>query len=191
MLGAILGAVSGLGSIFGGAGKGAAQERQSQNAFQANTHQTQQQALLSLLGLDERATMDRAQLGIAAPQARAKQALLGSLLSRLNKATVTPPAGIRMGQVSGGVGDAIGGQGQKLAGLLLQAQALKALQSGSDVPGQANYAQRGMLPAPAYKKAGGGESFLSALGLAGGLAGAGQGLVKKPQQNPYLPQGAG
>jgi hypothetical protein len=184
MLGAILGAVTGLGSLFGGAGKGAAQERQNQNQHAGSIYDTQQRSLLSLLGLDERATMDRAQLGIAAPQQRAKQALLGSLMQRMQKAQVQPPPGIRMGQVSGGIGDAIGGPGMKGAGLLLQLQALKALQSGSDVPAATNYAKTGMLPAPAYKKAGKGESIMSALGLIGGGLQAGLGAYGASQKAP-------
>lgn len=189
MLGAILGGASLLGSLFGGAGKGAAQERQAANDFAQRENQmrlgqysTQQQALLSLLGLDERAAMDRAQLGIAAPSARAKQALVGSLLSRLQPASIQAPAGVRVGQVGGGLGAALGGGGMQQAGQLLQAQALKALASGSDVPAAANYAQRGMLPAPqvqGYKQAGKGESILSALGLAGGLAGMAAPYLKK------------
>jgi hypothetical protein len=194
MWGQILGAVTGLGSLFGGAGKGAANERAMENQSRANAYDTQQRSLLQLLGLDERATMDRAQLGIAAPQARAKQALLGSLMQRMQKANVQPPPGIRMGQVSGGIGDAIGGSGAKMAGLLMQLQALKAMQSGSDVPAATNYAQRGMLPPPQFKKAGKGESIMSLLGLVGGAAQAGFGAkppVTTPPYNPYPGQYGG
>jgi hypothetical protein len=180
MWGQILGAVTGLGSLFGGAGKGAAQERYGQNQHAANTYDTQQRSLLSLLGLDENATMNRAQLGIQAPQQRAKQALLGSLMQRMQKAQVQPPPGIRMGQVSGGIGDAIGGSGAKMAGLLMQLQALKAMQSGSDVPAPTNYAQRGMLPPPQFKKAGKGESIMSLLGLGGAAAQVAAPNFKKP-----------
>jgi len=182
MLGAILGGAQLLGSIFGGAGRGAAESRQAENDFlqrenmlRSNQYSTQQQALLSLLGLDENATMNRAQLGLQAPNVRAKQAVLGSLLSRLQPAQIQAPAGIRVGQISGGLGDAIGGAGMRGAGNLLQLQALKALASKSDVPAAANYASRGMLAPPqmnAYKKPGKGESLLSMLGLAGGVLGA-------------------
>ena len=187
MLGAILGAVTGLGSIFGGAGKGAAEERGNQNNYQAQAYDAQQRALLSLLGLDERATMDRAQLGIAAPQARTKQAVIGSLLSRLQPASVQPPAGVNMGRLSGGIGSAIGGPGMQAAGQALQMQALKALLSGSDVPAATNYAKTGMLPMPAYKKAGKGESFMSALGLMGAGAQAAAPYLPKSQPKPNTP----
>lgn len=190
MLGTILGAITGLGSILGGAGRGAAAERQSQNDFLQRENQmrlqqyaAQQQALAQLLGLDESATMNRAQLGIQAPSARAKQAVVGSLLARLQPARVTPPSGVRMGQLSGGLGGAIGNGGMQQAGNALLAQALQALIAKSDVPGQTNYAQRGLLQTPAmaaYKGAGKGESLLSALGLAGGVAGAVQPLLRKP-----------
>lgn len=180
MLGAILGAATGLGSLFGGAGRGAAAERQSQNDFiqrenqmRLSQQQAQQQALMQLLGLDERATMDRAQLGIAAPSARTKQAVIGSLLSRLQPASVQAPAGVRVGQIRGGLGDAIGGGAMRQAGNALSSQALQALLSRSDVPAVTNYAKTGLV-APAqmqgYKKAGKGESIMSAIGVGGGLA---------------------
>lgn len=194
MLGAILGGAQLLGSLFGGAGKGAAAERQSQNEFLQRENQmklgqysTQQQALLSLLGLDESALMNRAKLGIEAPSARTKQAVLGSLLSRLQPTQVQAPAGIRVPQVSGGLRDALGGAGMRGAGNLLQLQALKALASKSDVPAPTNYAQRGMLPAPqmqGYKQAGKGESLLSMLGLAGGVAGALGGMMNRQTSQP-------
>lgn len=186
-LGQILGAVTGLGSVFGGAGKGAAAERQSQNDFlqrenqmRLGLHNTQQQALLSLLGLDEAATMNRARLGLEAPGARTKQAVIGSLLSRLQPARIQAPAGVNVGRISGGLGDALGGPGMRAAGEALQRQALMALLSKSDVPAAANYAGRGMVAPPqmqAYRKSGKGESLLSALGLIGGLAGAAKGML--------------
>jgi hypothetical protein len=188
----LLPAIDAVGNIAGGAAKGAANERAMENQRQANVYDTQQRSLLQALGLDERATMDRAQLGIAAPQARAKQALLGSLMQRMQKANVQPPPGIRMGQVSGGIGDAIGGSGAKMAGILMQLQALKAMQSGSDVPAATNYAQKGMLPPPEYKKAGKGESIMSLLGLVGGGIGAlGGAMQQKPPVNYYNYDGGG
>ena len=196
MLGKILGGITGLGSVFGGAGQGQAAERQSQNDFLQRENQmrlgqysTQQQALLSLLGLDEKATMDRAQLGIQAPSSRTKQAVIGSLLARLQPTRIQAPAGINVGKVSGGLSGAMGGGGMRAAGNALQMQALKALLSGSDVPQAGNYTQRGMVQAPqmqGYKSAGKGESLLSALGLAGGLAGGLQQM--RPQIVPFNPQ---
>lgn len=201
MLGAILGAVTGLGSILGGGGKGAAAERQNQNDFIQRENQmrlqqqaAQQQALLSLLGLDERATMDRAQLGIQAPSARAKQAVIGSLLARMTPAQVTPPAGVNMAKISGGAAGALGNPQMQAAGNALSAQALQALLSKSDVPAAANYRQQGMV-APAqmapYKSAGKGESLMSALGLGGGIAGILGGLKKKPPVSDYPGQYGG
>lgn len=178
----ILLAAGGLGKVFGGAAKGQADERANQNAYglNQNAQDTQrfnvaQDARTRLLELQERGTMDRAKLGLMAPQQRAKQALLGSLLQNMQKVNVQPPAGIRMGTVTGGLNmDAIsaaarGGGGE------LQRQALAALASGSDIPGQTDFMGQGTLSAPGqrgYRNAGRGESILSILGLLGSVGGA-------------------
>jgi hypothetical protein len=188
LIGGIAGAI---GSIFGKSGEKKADERAAQSNYAAEQARTQQQALLALLGLQERGTMDRAQLGITAPQDRARQALVGSLLSRLQPTRVTPPAGINMGQISGGLGAALGGPGAQMAGRLLQQQALQALLSGRDVPAMPNYVQQGMIQQPGYQQPSRGEGFLSALGLGGSLLGGVLGAIPRKvpstQNRGYAP----
>lgn len=192
-LAAVLGGASILGKLFSGGAKGAASERQSANDFQQRQDQLatsrygiQQSALANLLGLQERATMDRAQMGVAAPSARLKQAILGSLLQNLQSARVSPPKGVNMAQISGGLDPSrLLNAGARAGGGELQRQALLALLTKSDVPAQTDYATQGMLQAPAagnYQKPGGLEKALTIGGLLGSLGGAvGQMIPNKPR----------
>lgn len=189
MLGAILTGAKLLGGILGGGGAGKAEERQAENerisrdnATRASLYGTQQNALQNLLGLQERGIQDRAQMGVAAPSARMKQALLASLIQNARPSTISGvPAGINVPRVSSPLSaiDAAtrGGGGE------LQRQALLALLTKSDVPAATDYAKTGMLTPPqlaAYKKAGALETLLSTGGLLGGILGAVGSMKKKP-----------
>lgn len=181
-----------LGKILGGGAKGAADNRNqqnqniaSQNMRDASVYGTQQAAASNLSALDERALMDRAQMGIAAPAARAKQALLASLIAGHRPTTVTAPAGIRQGTVTGGVMDGIGAGG-KAAGAELLAQAMAALKSGSDIPEAANYRQSATIAPPKpmeLEGPGAMESILSGGGLLGSIIG-GLGQVVNQRRQP-------
>lgn len=171
------------GQILGKAGGGASQERQNANNFQLQNNQLAQSAhnadtnaMLAAMQQNEGARMNRAQLGITAPSARMKQALLGSLIQNARSAKVTPPAGIRMGQVSGGfdLDTLINALGRK-AGGTLQAQATSALETGSDVPAFEDATARlRRSPVPGgFQRAGRGESLMSGAGLLASLLGAG------------------
>lgn len=187
MLPAILAGASLLGGLFGKAGGGAASERQASNNFQQQEAQratqqygVQQSALANLLGQQQNANMQRAQFGIAAPQARMRQALLGSLLQNTRAAQITPPPGVNMGKLSGGVTPDAINSATRAGGGELQRQALIALLTGSDMPKGIDFVGQGMLQAPkspTYQQAGKLESLLSGAGLAGGAAGALGGLL--------------
>lgn len=168
-----------IAAVAGKAGEGQAAERagannyqQTQNSQANQQYGMQQSTLANLLGLQERATMDRAQMGVQAPNARMKQAILGSLLQNAKSRTTTAPAGIRMGKVSGGLNlDAISAA-TRAGGGELESQALAALKSKSDIPGATDYAKTGMMAAPemgGYKDAGALESGLSGAGLLASL----------------------
>lgn len=180
------------GSLLGKAGKGAAQERQNQNQFQLQNNQLAQSAhnadtnaMLAALQQNEGAKMNRAQLGISAPQARMKQALLGSLIQNARTARYTPPAGVRMGQVSGGfdLDTLINALGRK-AGGTMQAQATSALETGSDIPAYEDATSRlRSSPVPSgYKKPGMLETLLSVAGMVGGGAGVANSLRNMPPE---------
>lgn len=223
-LGAILGGASLFGKLFGGAGKGAADARERQNEFQqrenflkgniygtqqgAATSQygTEQAALVNLVQQLEKAKLDRAQLGITAPQARGKQAMLGSLLANLQPARVQAPGRIapHMGSITGGLSPSALSGTARQAGSVLERQALEAMLSKSDIPAMTDFkgeglaAKPGILPAPQmadYKQAGKFESLASILGLIGGIAGLGKdlkGTGNVPRTPPFVPpMGAG
>lgn len=184
----LLPALMGVGAIASKAGSGASKERENANDFQLRQNQLTQQAhqsdvssLLEALRQNENAKITRAQLGLQAPSARAKQALLGSLMANARTARVTPPAGIRMGHISGGVDlDALLAHARG-AGRTLNTQATSALESGSDVPAYEDATAR-LTKSPAsagYQKAGAMESLLSLLGLVG----AGAGVYKQARGN--------
>lgn len=172
----------GIAAAAGGAGKGAADERggandfaRSQNILGQQGHQTDIMALMQALGLNERATMDRAKLKIDAPQSRARQALFGSMLANAQSSKVTPPAGIRMGTVTGGMSDISGllanarGSGRALA-----SQAQTAIETGSDVPAYTDATSR-LTSSPTstgYQKPGGFESAASTSSLLASLLAA-------------------
>jgi len=184
-----------LGPLLGKAAGGASSERQNQNDYALRQAQLAQQghqfdtsAGLQAAGMNENATMDRAKLGIQAPQQRARQALLGSLLKNAQSTKVAPPAGIRMGQVSGGLSDISGLLADaRDAGGMLAGNATKAIETGSDVPAYMDVtSQLSKSPdAPSYKGAGALESILSGGGslasiLAALLNKGGSGSGKDP-----------
>lgn len=165
--------------LLAAAGQGLANERQNQNANALTAAQLQQGAqsannatLLQALGLNRQAENDRARIGMEAPSTRTRQALLGSLLQHARSTRVTPPSGIRMGAVSGGVDlDALINAAARGAGGTLQRQATTALETGSDVPAPMEATSR-LTPVGAatpYRNAGGLESAVTGGGLLAAL----------------------
>ena len=171
-----------LGKLMGKSGEGAAAERSTKNDFaQRNNqlanqqYQTQQGAATNLSQLQENATMNRAQMGIQAPNARMKQALLGSLLQNYQNRQIEAPAGIRVGKITGGLDLGAMSQAVRDGAGGFSADALAALKNHSDVPAATDYMKSGMLTPPSmagYDGPGKLESVLSGGGLLGGLLGA-------------------
>lgn len=172
-----------LGKIAGGGAKGAATERAGQNDFTAQQNQQalskygiDQSARQNLLGQQEQATLNRAQLGMQAPNVRMKQALLGSLIQNMQSAKITPPSGIRMGQMTGGIDpSSLLNAGARAGGGEMQRQALMALLTKSDVPAATDFVKDGTVAAPTmggYKNPGKLESALSLASLLGSAGGA-------------------
>jgi len=167
-----------IASVAGRAGEGAAAERAGANNFATTQNQLAQSghnsdisALLTALQQNESAKMDRAKLGIMAPQMRTRQALLGSLLANAQTAKYQPPAGVRMGQVSGGFDLSSLLSGARTAGNELNSQATRALQTGSDIPAFTDAtSQLTKSPTPTgYQGAGKFESAASGAGTAASL----------------------
>ena len=165
--------------IAGKAAKGASDERAKKNDYTLERDRLAQQgntadmtALLNALNQNERAKQDRAQLGVNAPNARAKQAILGSLMQNAQTTKYQPPPGVRMG--GGGIDLSSLLSGARTAGRDLSAQATKAIQTGSDVPAYTDATSqltKNPTPTP-YQGAGKMETILSLLGLLGSGVGA-------------------
>lgn len=208
MLGAILGGASLLGKLFGGAAKGSADQRITENQqrlqqMQAQNSDALQRALLQSNNANTRASMandnayqrasmtnannlsragldlDRRRYGLQEPSVQARQALAGSLLSRIKPVQINGmPAG--MG-VRSSIIDAIGPEARE-AGSLLAQRGLSGLQRG---PAQFDALPDAALPnltlpefanlppatQAALQKSGLLEKILGGVGLAGSIIG--------------------
>lgn len=147
-----------LAGLFGSAAGGASRSRENQNQQinQANRNtidlygtqqnavsqqaQAQQAALMqALMGQSNEQInqgnldLNRRQFALQAPGVRGKQALLGSLLERMQPVSfsgLSPRLQSRMPQISGGLSPAALGPHARQAGQLMQAGAVRGLQQG-------------------------------------------------------------
>lgn len=174
---------SALGSIFGGAGKGASDSRMQQNQLQAQKDQTEvskygigQNAQMQLGNLD----LNRKQFEDDARGKRAKQALIGSLLQNYQPSQVSVP-GIKNATVSGGLAASLQNPGAQASMQELLKQALAAqMAQGSD--GGEQFSGGAILPTPGVSslpKAGKLESILGGVGLGGSLLSSVLANIKK------------
>lgn len=169
-----------LGRLFGGAAKSSADQRQSENQTINSRNQllgqlfnTQQNARLGALGMEDRGAMDRyqtrqgattnalqseeagklnrARLGLEAPTIRARQSVLGSMMENMQPVTVSnmnPRLAGRVPQIQGGMTPAVLSDTTRAHGRDLQRAALEAQFTGSDIPAATDF-QSGILDAPA------------------------------------------
>lgn len=167
-----------------GRAEGRAQEAtiaQGTDATNSRNYQTEQNANLLAAQLAAANALDRSRLGIEAPQARTKQALLGDLIANLKDVQIQGPAHLPQINISGGLRPSALGAGAQAAGKGLTAQALQALLSGSDVPAATDF-QGAVMKAPELTptpQGGKTDTFLNYLATIGGLAQAGSGLLDK------------
>lgn len=182
--------------ILGRGAQGASAERQNRNNFESDRTRLDLQAqqannsnALAANAQNEAALMNRANLGIAAPSARMKQALLGSLIQNARTTRITPPSGIRMGEVSGGFDlDALLNAAARQAGGTLQGQATAALESGSDIPAMTRAQINPVNVNMQYQRPGLGETLLSGGGLLSALIGGlGSAVQGNGASRPRLP----
>lgn len=149
---------SALGSIFGGAAKGASSSRESannqallqdrnrtdqfgiqQNAATSAANAQQQAIMQALLGGSNEQNahanidLDRRKFVLDAPSTRGKQALLGSLMQNMKPVTMTggsPQMLARMPQFSGGLSPSALGPLARQMGLLMQQNSVAGQQKG-------------------------------------------------------------
>jgi hypothetical protein len=185
------------GQIAAARSAGKAQGRQvdannnmAQDQFGQQNYAAEQNAMLTAGSMAEAARLDRAKLGIEAPAARTGQALWGDLIQNLQDAKLTgmgshiPKVGI-----SGGLRpSAVSAAGRNAAGGALQAQAMQALLSGSDVPEMPDFSKLVLDPPDAtpLPQAGKEDSWLNTLATIGAIAQGGQ-QVYNSRQRPAAP----
>lgn len=137
--------------------------------------------------------LQRARLGLDSASQRARQSVLGSLMQNAQPSQVAVPEGQRghVTRVTGALNPSMLDPMTRAHGAALMKAALEAQLSGSDVPAATNFAgaandwrnsildvpeavdySKGLILPPEYQKAGRGESWMSGLGAALGLAGA-------------------
>lgn len=177
----------------------AALGNQSQEA--TGRYGIQQGATTNALANESQENIQRAELGLKAPTARARQSVMGSLMANMQPVTVqnsNPRLAGRVPTISGGLTPAALGADTRQHGAELSKAALMAQLTGSDVPaatdfrggilkapGATNFMggvldapttdySQGLMAAPnrpGYRQAGRGESVMSFLGML--LSGAG------------------
>ncbi len=184
---ALLGIGGALGSLFGGIGKGRAEGRAQEadlltrrDAVEANKYGTAQGAQMQAGNLD----LARKGFTEDARGGRAKQALIGDLLSRIQDANVSVP-GIQSASVSGGIRpSALGSLGRESAGELAR-QALMAQMTPDQFQGGQILQPPRASPLP---QSSGLDSFLNIGALLGTGMGAlgGSGVFDQAQQGPDL-----
>ncbi len=194
MLGAILGAISGLGSIFGGGAKASSDSRNEQAMLQL----AQDRAKTDQYGIAQQGQMALANTDLArknheeaARGGRAKQALIGALLGGgLQDVNIDTP-GIPKTSISGGLRPSALGESGRAAGSLLNQQALMKMLQGDTYQGGQLLSAPGVQATP---KAGWLEKLGGIAGTAGALAGGLQTMgVGQPKQAtvPGIPQAQG
>lgn len=163
----ILGAVSGLGSLFGKGAQSSAEGRAKeadflsrQDAIKSNQYNTAQDAQMQLANTD----LARKQFSESARGGRGKQAAIADLLMNFKPTQVNVP-GITPAQISGGLQL---GEGGKAGMAELMKQALAAQLAGDKFEGG------NILQAPgvsAIPKASGWEKTMGLLGTLGSIGG--------------------
>jgi len=161
-----------IGKVLGGSAKGAADQRFGENQQRLYQSQVQDRGVMDRAQLQERGTMDRAQMEMQQagfrqqePGAQARQALVGSLLQRIQP--------LQMGGRGSGMSsiiDAISPEA-RAAGGMLQQRGVSGLQNPTqfrDIPAL----QIPGLQQAALKDSGLLEKIMGGAGLAGSLIGA-------------------
>lgn len=193
MLGAILGGAGLLGKLFGGAAKGSADQRASEN-----TQTSQRNALLAqLYGMNQNAQMnalqsgsaeklaqgnqelDQRKLALTAPSVRAGQSVRGSIMQNAQPVTLSGlPDRIssRIPTISGGLSPALfNADTRALGGELTRKALIDQLKGDEFAPMERTNFQSGVLPQPKledFQQSGLLEKILGGLGLAGSAMGA-------------------
>lgn len=178
------GATGGMGSWLSRAGdlapvlSGASQTNAADRFNNAAMNLQQDRATADIYGTQQRSVFDRAQTELAqkqfamqAPTTRARQTGIGDLLANVSDVQITPPSGVRMGNITGGLRPSVFGPNTRQAGQELSRQSLMALLEKSDQP----TSPLTMITPPTIRptpRPSGAERAFDWLGTGAGIAGA-------------------
>jgi hypothetical protein len=145
---------------------------QTQDNFSQRNYATEQNAALTAASMAEAARLKRAQLGMDAPEQRARQTAWGDVLANVQDASFDMPGHIPKIYVSGGLRPSLLGPYARAAGAGLSTQALQALMTGSDVPEMPDYSKLVMTPPEAtpLPEASGQDRWLNIMAALGQVA---------------------
>lgn len=203
-------------SLFGGAAKGSADQRQNEN----NQTQQKNQLLAQMYGMNQNATMnaltagsaerlqqgnqelDRKQFALTAPRTRASQSVRGSILQNAQPLALSglpDRVSSRIPSMSGGLTPAMfSADTRALGGEMTRSALIDQLKGDEFAPMEQTDFSKGVLPMPALeelKKSGLLEQIMGSLGLASsvgaGIAGAVQGSRRPANNYPIDPVGGG
>lgn len=178
-----------LGSLATGASQGLqagryadANQNLERDRLAGSIYNTQQNAQFNKAQQE----LQQRQFSLNAPANRAKQTALGDLLANVQDVNITPPSGIRMGNITGGLRPSALGPNARQAGGDLSRQALMALLDQRDQ----KFDPIQMIAPPQITpgtQPGKAENLLGILGTVGGLAG-GFGESTRPEDSQIDPR---
>ena len=169
---------------------GARQEEASanmaQDRFDQSNYAAQQNATLTAGSMAEAARLKRAQLGMDAPEQRARQTAWGDILANVQDASIDMPGHIPKINVSGGLRPSLLGPNARAAGSALSTQALQALMTGSDVPEMPDFQKLVLTPPEAtpLPEASGQDRWLNIMATIGQIAQGADTMNRMRQQRP-------
>jgi hypothetical protein len=192
-------AIMAASGIFGGAAKGSADQRTSENnqtsqrnALLAQLYNTRQGATSNALSSQSREQsdhagidLDRRQFALNAPSRRASQSVRGSILQNAQPMTLSglpDRVSSRIPQISGGLSPALFNQDTRdLGGELTRSALIDQLRGDDFDPLERTDFSGGVLDSPQleqYQRPGMLEQILGGLGLAGSVAGGIGGAIQ-------------
>jgi hypothetical protein len=170
-----------------GARQDEAAANMAQDRFGQQNYAAQQNATLTAGSMAEAARLKRAQLGMDAPEQRARQTAWGDILANVQDASIDMPGHIPKINVSGGLRPSLLGPNARAAGAGMSTQALQALMTGSDVPEMPDFQKLVMTPPEAtpLPEASGQDRWLNIMAALGQVAqGADTMNRTRPQPRP-------
>lgn len=139
-----------LATLYGVQQNSALEALLGQGRDRQSAYGTRQGAMTSALANESQENIQRAELGLRAPTARARQSVMGSLMANMQPVEVensNPRLAGRVPKITGGLTPAALGADTRAHGAELSKAALMAQLTGSDIPAATNF-RGGVLDSP-------------------------------------------